>query len=87
MNGNNIMMNVKVKVYNGIKYNMETEKVAEVEYKNIKRFEVVTGERATEIGNETDANSRDEYNEYLVITLEDGEISTFCNSHVDLFII
>ena len=80
-------MNVKVKVYNGIKYNMETEKVAEVEYKNIKRFEVVTVERATEIGNETDANSRDEYNEYLVITLEDGEISTFCNSHVDLFII
>ena len=80
-------MNVKVKVYNRIKYNMENEKVAEVEYKNIKRFEVVTGERATEIGNETDANSRDEYNEYLVITLEDGEISTFCNSHVDLFII
>ena len=87
MNGKNIMMNVKVKVYNGIKYNMETEKVAEVEYKNIKRFEVVTGERATEIGNETDANSRDEYNEYLLITLEDGETSTFCNSHVDLFII
>ena len=80
-------MNVKVKVYNGIKYNMETEKVAEVEYKNIKRFEVVTGERATEIGNETDANIRYEYNEYLVLTLEDGEISTFCNSHVDLFII
>ena len=65
----------------------QSEKVAEVEYKNIKRFEVVTGERATEIGNETDSNSRDEYNEYLVITLEDGEISTFCNSHVDLFII
>lgn len=78
------MMNVKVKVYNGVKYNMETEKV---EYKNIKRFEVVTGERATEIGNDTDSNSRDEYNEYLVITLEDEEISTFCNSHVDLFII
>ena len=81
------IMNVKVKLYNGVKYNMETEKVAEVEYKNIKFFEVVTGKRATEIGNETDENSRDEYNEYLVITLEDGEIATFCNSHVDLFII
>ena len=81
------MMNVKVKIYNGVKYNMKTEKVAEVEYKHIKGFEVVTGERAKEIGNETDANSRDEYNEYLVITLDDGEISTFCNSHVDLFII
>ena len=81
------MMNVKVKIYNGVKYNRETEKFSDVEYKNIKRFEVVTGEKATEIGNETDANSRDEYNEYLVITLENGETSTFCNSHVDLFII
>ena len=80
-------MNVKVKLYNGVKYNMETEKVAEVEYTNIKGFDVVTGERATKIGNETDANSRDEYNEYLVITLDDGEKLTFCNSHVDLFII
>ena len=87
VNGENIMMDVKVKIYNVVKYNMEAEKVAEVEYKNIKRFEVVTGERAMEIGNETDENSRDEYNEYLVITLEDGETSTFCNSHVDLFII
>ena len=56
-----------------------------VEYKNIQSFEVVFGERATEIGLETDENSRDEFNEYLVITLEDGETSTFCNSHVDLF--
>ena len=50
VNGENIMMNVKVKIYNGVKYNMESEKVAEVEYKHIKGFEVVTGERATEIG-------------------------------------
>lgn len=81
------MMNVKVKVYNGIKYNADSVKVAEVEYKNIKGYEVVTGERATEIGLETDENSRDEYNEYLVITLDNGETSTFCNSHVDMFII
>lgn len=78
-------MDVKVKIYNGVKYNKDSEKVAEVEYKNIQGFEVVFGERATEIGLETDENSRDEFNEYLVITLEDGETSTFCNSHVDLF--
>lgn len=78
-------MNVKVKIYNGVKYDLNSEKIAEVEYNNIKGFEVVTGKRATEIGNETDENSRDEYNEYLVITLENGETSTFCNSHVDLF--
>ena len=78
-------MDVKVKIYNGIKYNRESRKVAEVEYKNIEGYEVVTGKRATEIGLETDINSRDEYNEYLVITLEDGEKVTFCNSHVDSF--
>lgn len=78
-------MDVKVKIYNGVKYNKDSEKVAEVEYKNIQGFEVVFGERATQIGLETDENSRDEFNKYLVITLEDGETSTFCNSHVDLF--
>ena len=78
-------MNVKIKIYDGVKYNIESKKVAEIEYDNIKGYEVVTGDKATEIGLETDENSRDEYNEYLVITLADGEISTFCNSHVDMF--
>lgn len=79
------MMNVKVKIYDGVKYDFSNEKVAEVEYNNIRVYEVVTGERATEIGLETDENSRDEYNEYLIITLKDGETATFCNSHVDMF--
>lgn len=78
-------MNVKVKIYNGVKYEAISEKVAEVEYKNIRSYEVVTGDRATKIGLETDENSRDEYNEYLIITLENGEEATFCNSHVDMF--
>ena len=79
------MINVKIKLYDGVKYNLESKKVAEIEYDNIKGYEVVTGDRATEIGLETDENSRDEYNEYLIITLEDGETSTFCNSRVDMF--
>lgn len=78
-------MDVKVKVYNGVKYNNDTEKIGELEYKNIQSYEVVSGERAIEIEWETDENSRDEFNKYLVITLEDGETLTFCNSHVDLF--
>lgn len=78
-------MDVKVKVYDKVKYNKDSEKVAEVVYRNIQGFEVVTGERATEIGLMTDEASRDEYNEYLVITHKDGETSTFCNSNVDLF--
>ena len=77
-------MKVKVKVYDGVKYNADSEKVAEVEYQ-IKGYEVVTGSRATEIGFSTDENSRDEYNEYLVLELENGETATFCNSHVDMF--
>ena len=80
------MMNVRLKFYDGCKYTNICNKVKEVLYTNIRGFEVVTGERATKIGEETDVNSRDEYNEYLVITLEDGNTSTFRNSHVDLFI-
>ena len=78
-------MNVKVRMYNMVKYDRNSKKTSEVEYNNIKGYEVVTGEKATLIGNETDENSRDEYNEYLIITLENGEIATFCYSHVDLF--
>ena len=78
-------MNVKVRMYNMVKYDRNSKKTSEVEYNNIKGYEVVTGEKATLIGNQTDENSRDEYNEYLIITLENGEIATFCNSHVDLF--
>ena len=78
-------MDVKIKLYDGVKYNKDSEKVTEVIYRNIQSFEVVAGERATEIGLITDEASRDEFNEYLVITHKDGETSTFCNSHVDLF--
>ena len=81
------MMNVKVMVYDGVKYEATSEKVAEVTYNNIRGYEVVTGERAREIENMTDDVSRDDYNEYLVITLNNGETATFRNSYVDLFII
>ena len=79
-------MNAKIKVYDICKYKADSKKVAEVIYRNIKGYEVVTGDRATEIGNTTDYASRDEYNEYLVIILNDGDTATFCNSHVDMFI-
>ena len=79
------MMNIKLKLYRGLKYDRNSEKVAEVEHNNIKGYEVVTGEKATLVGSETDEASRDEYNEYLIITLENGETATFCNSHVDMF--
>lgn len=79
------MMNVKVKIYDQVKYNKESEKVTEVEFKNIKGFEVVTGEKATKISEEIGDETIDPYNEYLVITLEDDSTATFNNSEVDLF--
>lgn len=79
------MMNVKVKVYDGFKYDESSKKVAEVEYSNVVSYEILTGERAIQFGETTDEASRDEFNEYLVLHFADGEIAGFCNSHVDMF--
>lgn len=80
------MMNVKVKVYDEIKYSPISEKIAEVEYYNIKGWDVVSDPVTVEqIEHETDEAGIDECHEYLIIELENGEISTFRNSHVDLF--
>lgn len=74
------MMKVLVKVYDGCKYEASSKKVAEVEY-TIKGFQIVNGESLDLNG----LGDLDEYDEYLVITHEDGETSTFRNSHVDMF--
>lgn len=79
------MISVEVKIYDKNKYKKDSKKVAEVVYKNIRGFSVVTGLEAYRIGLETDGHSRDEHNEYLIITLANGETATFCNSHVDMF--
>ena len=78
-------MNIKLKIYDGCIYNGESRMVAVVEYKNIVSYEVVTGKRATEIGLARDECIRDEYNEYLIITVKDGEKVRFCNSRVEMF--
>lgn len=41
------MMNVKVKIYNGVKYETGSKKVKEVVYKNIRGYAVVAGDMAT----------------------------------------
>lgn len=75
-------MKVKLKVYDGVKYWDGTAKVADVEY-DIKDFEVkqISDDEIADMGYDT----VDEFGEYLILTLESGETSTFCNSHVDLF--
>lgn len=79
-------MKVMVKVYDEVKYSPFSEKVAEVEYDGVKGFDVVSDPAAVdEIESMADAASIDENHEYLVIYFENGETSTFGNSHVDLF--
>lgn len=78
-------MNLKVKIYDEIKYSPESKKTAEVEYKNIKGLRLVTGEEAKELGETTDEASRDDFNEYVVLTAEDGSEMTFRNSYCDIF--
>ena len=76
-------MNIKVRVYNCSKYNKHSEKVAEVEYKNIKGFEVkiIEDREIYAMG----FDEVDEYKEYCIVTFEDGETATFRNSLIDVF--
>ena len=79
-------MNVKLKFYNGVKYNPQNKIISEIEW-NIKDYKVLTGKKATKFGKQIDENSRDKYNEYLIIKLDSGEKLSFRNSLVDMFII
>lgn len=74
-------MKVTVKVYNGSKYEAASETIAKVDYE-ISSYEVKEIP-ASEILKEFDET--DEYNEYLILTMKDGETATFRNSRVDLF--
>ena len=76
-------MKVLVKVYDGIKYDAASTKVAEVEYDNVANLEVktMTDEEIFADG----FDETDEYREYAIITFTDGTTATFRNSHVDIF--
>lgn len=74
-------MKVEVKVYDGIKYSTESKEVARVAY-DVKSYEVREIPES-EILREFDET--DDYNEYLILTLRDGETATFRNSYCDMF--
>lgn len=76
-------MNIKLKVYNKNKYYEDSQKIAETTYKNIKNFEVKKMSVNEIIAQGFD--EFDDYDEYLIITLENDEKATFRNSYVDLF--
>lgn len=78
-------MKVIVRIYDRAKYDMESKEINRIEY-DIKGFAVVCGGcRAKEIETHTDESGIDEYHEYLILDLGNGETSTFGNSHVAMF--
>ena len=78
------MAKVIVKVYSGVKYDITSEVTNRVEYE-IAGFKVVSGGKEAEEIESQYGNDLDEYHEYLVLDLGNGETATFRNSHVDMF--
>lgn len=59
----------------------------EVEYNDVTKWDIIEGgQEAEEIESQTDADGIDENHEYLVLHFENGETSTFRNSHVDMYV-
>ena len=76
-------MNVLVKVYDGIKYDATSTKVAETRYNDVVSLDVkhISDDEIFAQG----FDEVDEYGEYAILTYADGTTSTFRNSHVDIF--
>lgn len=72
-----------VEAYDTCKYKLESSVVSEVVYENVKKFEAIVLDPDQVLARGFD--EIDDYNEYLVLTFEDGETSMFRNSYVDLF--
>lgn len=78
-------MKVNIKIYDKVKYDKDSNEIASANY-DIKGFKLIVGGTAAQkIEAETDDNSVDDFHEYLVLEFENGEISTFRNSYVDIF--
>lgn len=76
-------MELKVKVYDGVKYEATSEKVNEIVYNNVEKLEVKTVEDSEIFAQGFDET--DPYKEYAEITFANGETATFRNSFVDIF--
>lgn len=73
-------------VYENSKYTGNVGEERMVQYTGLKQWSIVDGEDAKEIEEHTDGSCIDEMHEYLVLEFTDGTISTFRNSHVDMFL-
>ena len=77
-------MKLNVKLYNECKYEKDSKVIKDVNIKGIASLEVKEI-AASEILSETDGSCVDDYNEYLILTYDNGETSTYRNSYVDAF--
>ena len=87
------LADVKVRIFlhDGCKYTAKTiedlGEETELIYDGIKAWSLIEGgEEAAEIEARTDGSCIDEFHEYLVLHLLDGQTATFRNSHVDMFL-
>lgn len=77
-------MKLNVKLYNECKYEEGAKVIKDVDLTGIASLEIKEIP-ASEILRETDGSCVDDYNEYLILTYENGETSTYRNSYVDVF--
>lgn len=78
-------MKINVRLYDKCKYEKDSKEIWNGDY-NVEKFEVKEIPQ-DEIEKETDGSCVDDYNEYLILYLANGETSTFRNSYVDAFMI
>lgn len=81
---------VRIYLYDGCKYTAKTAEdlgeETEIIYNGITGFDIIDGgDEAEEIESNSDSSSVDEFHEYLVLHLMNGNTATFRNSHVDMF--
>ena len=77
---------VEIEVHEALKWEVTQEDEKVVTYSGIKAWSIISDEDAAEIESMADASGIDEYHEYLVLHIANGETATFRNSHVDMFI-
>ena len=77
-------MELNIKVYNKCKYKEGSKVIADENLTDIASLEVKEIS-ASDILREFAGSCLDDYNEYLILTYEDGETSTYRNSYVDVF--
>ena len=77
-------MRMNMKLYDKCKYGEDAKVIKDVNITGIASLEVKEIP-ASEILSETDGSCVDDYNEYLILTYDNGETSTFRNSYVDVF--